>query len=69
MSYMLTLGFIMVWVMKAKFILADKTFLRLDKRIRKYGMWALLEIYFYSLVTSLVIHGVFVLITYLRNWL
>jgi len=55
-----------LWVAKAKYILADTLFLRVDKYIKKYGMWALFEFCFAIVATTIFIYGSTVLSSLFR---
>jgi hypothetical protein len=53
---------LLLWVVKAKYFYADKLFLRLDKELRKHGMWTLLMMMTSVVMTAFVIHGAIVLL-------
>jgi hypothetical protein len=56
------------WWAKARFYYADETFLKIDKYLKKYGMWALLNISYVYFMASIITYGCIVLFFYLRNW-
>lgn len=56
-----------IWWAKARFYHADNTFLKIDKYLRKYGMWALLNISYVYIMASIIVYGCIVLFFFFRN--
>jgi hypothetical protein len=57
------------WWAKARFYNADETFLKIDKYLKKNGMWALLNLSYVYIMASIIVYGFVVLFFHLLNWL